>query len=97
MFYRYRVPQTDTRAYIFTTYEIQRKVTTNICINISPDALAQLEKLGHAIAKSALEKPLALHTLLASYSLDGLNFKGTDLREELLHDVRSLELDRSLS
>jgi hypothetical protein len=71
------------RAYIFTSHDFDTKVTTNVCLNFTPEAKTRwIEKV-----EVQLEQRLVLYSLVVSYALHYWNKDGSIAREQLLQDV----------
>lgn len=88
IFYRYNYGLQSGRSYIFTTYDFEKKLTTNVCVQFIPKAAPFIGDLGVKIARSNIEQPLALHILIASHTLDYWTASGSSARITLLDDVR---------
>ena len=80
------------RAYIFTTYDFKKKITTNICVSFIPSAMPFIEKHGRDVAQSRVEQPLALHLLIATHAQRCWEAQGSNQLVELLMDVSTRQL-----
>lgn len=83
----YRCPSSGGgRAYIFTTYDFAKKLTTNLCFNVQPNQMLLVEKPGIRLVRSSSEELLTIHIRLASQILQSLNKEASNFRVLLLQD-----------
>jgi hypothetical protein len=83
----YRCPSAGGRAFILTTYDFTKKLTTNLCFNIQPDQALLGAKVGERLTRSSFEDPLAIHILLASQISQSFTREASTLRVHLLQEV----------
>ena len=87
IFYRYSYGRGNGRAYVFTSYDFAENITTNLCVHFPRVRLSEAEELMKNMGRSSRGRPLALHTIIASYAMDAWNQDGSTLRSILLQDV----------